>query len=114
MDRRGGVFAPRPVWQFDNIVVEPPTAQKPHQPIWMGAGGERSVRRVAQQGYNLLLGQYASPQDVGQSIAVYKDAFEATGRRFDPMRVGVTRAFFVTDSGAEKIWCVTPIVRATS
>ena len=48
-------------WQFDKIVVEPPTAQKPHPPIWMGAGGERSVRRVAQQGYNLLLGQYASP-----------------------------------------------------
>src|SRR4029077_14792740 len=42
-------------WQFDNIVVEPPTAQKPHPPFWMGAGGERSVRRVAQQGYNLLL-----------------------------------------------------------
>jgi alkanesulfonate monooxygenase SsuD/methylene tetrahydromethanopterin reductase-like flavin-dependent oxidoreductase (luciferase family) len=89
-------------WQFDNIVVEPPTAQKPHPPIWMGAGGERSVRRVAQQGYNLLLGQYASPADVGQSIAVYKQAIEATGRRFDPMQVGVTRAFFVTDSRAER------------
>src|SRR5437868_7390406 len=42
-------------WRFDNIVVEPPTAQMPHPTIWMGAGGERSVRRVAQQGYNLLL-----------------------------------------------------------
>ncbi len=30
-------------WQFDNIVVEPPTAQRPHlphPPIWMGAGSE--------------------------------------------------------------------------
>jgi alkanesulfonate monooxygenase SsuD/methylene tetrahydromethanopterin reductase-like flavin-dependent oxidoreductase (luciferase family) len=88
-------------WHFENIVVEPPTAQKPHPPIWMGAGGERSVRRVAQHGYNLLLGQYASPEDVGQSIAVYKAAIEASGRRFDPMQVGVTRAFFVTDSQAE-------------
>ena len=25
-------------WQFDNVVVEPPTAQKPHPPLWMGAG----------------------------------------------------------------------------
>ena len=56
-------------WQFDNIVVEPPTAQKPHPPIWMGAGGESSVRRVAAAGHNLLLGQYASPADVGRSIA---------------------------------------------
>jgi alkanesulfonate monooxygenase SsuD/methylene tetrahydromethanopterin reductase-like flavin-dependent oxidoreductase (luciferase family) len=29
-------------WQFDNIVVEPPAAQKPHPPIWMGP--EASVR----------------------------------------------------------------------
>jgi alkanesulfonate monooxygenase SsuD/methylene tetrahydromethanopterin reductase-like flavin-dependent oxidoreductase (luciferase family) len=89
-------------WQFDNIVVDPPTAQKPHPPIWMGAGSERSVRRVAQQGYNLLLGQYASPEDVGSSIAVYRDAVEASGRRFDHMQVGVTRAFFITDSEDEK------------
>ena len=53
-------------WQFDEIIVEPPTAQRPHPPIWMGAGGESSVRRVAERGYNLLLGQYASPADVGR------------------------------------------------
>ncbi len=89
-------------WQFEDIVVEPPTAQRPHPPIWMGAGGESSVRQVAQRGYNLLLGQYASPADVGRSIAAYKSAVEAQGRRFDPMQVGVTRAFFVADTAAEK------------
>src|SRR5216684_6920211 len=89
-------------WQFDEIVVEPPTAQQPHPPIWMGAGGERSIRQVAQKGYNLLLGQYASPQDVGRSIAVFKDAVEADGRHFDPMQIGVTRAFFVADNQVEK------------
>jgi alkanesulfonate monooxygenase SsuD/methylene tetrahydromethanopterin reductase-like flavin-dependent oxidoreductase (luciferase family) len=89
-------------WAFDKIVVEPPTAQKPHPPIWMGAGGERSIRQVAQKGYNLLLGQYASPDDVGRSIAVFKATVEANGRRFDPMQVGVTRAFFVTDTKADK------------
>ena len=25
-------------WQYDKIVVEPPAAQKPHPPFWMGAG----------------------------------------------------------------------------
>jgi len=89
-------------WQFDRVVVEPPTAQRPHPPIWMGAGGESSVRRVATRGYNLLLGQYASPADVGRSIAAYKAGVEASGRRFDPLSVGVTRAFFVADSKAEK------------
>src|SRR6266853_3332523 len=71
-------------------------------PIWMGAGGESSVRQVAERGYHLLLGQYASPADVGRSIAAYKAAVEAQGRRFDPMQVGVTRAFFVADTAAEK------------
>ena len=89
-------------WQFDNIVVEPPTAQKPHPPIWMGAGSERSIRRVAAQGYNLLLGQYASPADVANSIAIYKSETEAQGRHWDPMQVAVTRAFFVCDSQAER------------
>jgi alkanesulfonate monooxygenase SsuD/methylene tetrahydromethanopterin reductase-like flavin-dependent oxidoreductase (luciferase family) len=68
----------------------------------MGAGSDRSIRQVAETGYNLLLGQYASPQDVAHAIAVYREAVMASGRVFDPMQVGVTRAFFVTDSAAEK------------
>src|SRR5436309_2816203 len=89
-------------WQFDTIVVEPSTAQKPHPPIWMGAGSERSIRHVAAQGFNLLLGQYASPKDVAWNIAVYRSEVETRGRRFDPMRVGVTRAFFVAENKAER------------
>ena len=89
-------------WDFDQIVVEPPPAQKPHPPIWMGAGSERSICQVARKGYNLLLGQYASHEEVGRAIALFKETVEASGRRFDPMQVGVTRAFFVTDSKAEK------------
>ena len=68
----------------------------------MGAGSERSVRRVAAQGFNLLLGQYASPADVAAHIATYRSEVEARGRRFDPMQVGVTRAFFVADSAQER------------
>jgi len=89
-------------WRFERIVVEPPTAQRPHPPIWMGAGGESSVRGVARRGFNLLLGQYASPQDVGRSIAAYRDEVEKSGRHFDPLSVGVTRAFFVADTVVEK------------
>ncbi|MBV8739923.1 MAG: LLM class flavin-dependent oxidoreductase [Alphaproteobacteria bacterium] len=89
-------------WQFADIVVEPPAAQKPHPPIWMGAGSERSIRRVAAQGYNLLLGQYASPDDVANSIAIYKSEIEAQGHQFDPMSVAVTRASFVCDTAAER------------
>ncbi len=89
-------------WSFTNIIVEPPPARKPHPTVWMGAGSPRSIRDVARRGFNLLLGQYASPADVAESIAVYREAVEAAGRVFDPMMVGVTRAFFVAESEAEK------------
>jgi alkanesulfonate monooxygenase SsuD/methylene tetrahydromethanopterin reductase-like flavin-dependent oxidoreductase (luciferase family) len=89
-------------WRFNDIVVEPPAAQKPHPPVWMGAGSERSIRNVAERGFNLLLGQYASPDDVAHNIAVYKAAVGASGRRYDPMQIGDTRAFFVADSDTER------------
>ena len=48
------------------------------------------------------MGQYAQPADVAKSIAAYRGAVEAQGRRFDPMSVGVTRAFFVCDKEEDR------------
>src|SRR5712672_4424466 len=59
-------------WQYDNIVVEPPPAQRPHPPFWMGAGSQRSVAEVARRGYNLLLGQYDLAEDVIRHVAQFK------------------------------------------
>ena len=47
-------------WNFENIIVEPPTKQKPHPPIWMAAGNPDSIRKVARRGSKLLLDQFAS------------------------------------------------------
>jgi alkanesulfonate monooxygenase SsuD/methylene tetrahydromethanopterin reductase-like flavin-dependent oxidoreductase (luciferase family) len=79
-------------WQYDNIVVEPPSAQRPHPPFWMGAGSERSVRQVATRGYNLLLGQYDLAEDVIRHIAQFRSDVTARGRLYQPMQVGVARA----------------------
>src|ERR1700721_985107 len=32
-------------WHFENIIVEPPTAQKPPPPIWMGAGSPGPIKK---------------------------------------------------------------------
>jgi alkanesulfonate monooxygenase SsuD/methylene tetrahydromethanopterin reductase-like flavin-dependent oxidoreductase (luciferase family) len=82
-------------WQYDNIVVEPPTAQRPHPPFWMGAGSPRSVAEVARRGYNLLLGQYDLAEDVIGLVAQFKADVEARGRAFDPMQVGIARAVHI-------------------
>jgi alkanesulfonate monooxygenase SsuD/methylene tetrahydromethanopterin reductase-like flavin-dependent oxidoreductase (luciferase family) len=82
-------------WQFDNVIVEPPPAQRPHPPFWMGAGSQRSVAEVARRGYNLLLGQYDLAEDVIGLVAQFKTDVEAKGRAFDPMQIGVARAVHI-------------------
>jgi len=89
-------------WQFEDIIVEPPTAQKPHPPMWMAAGSPDSIRQVAARGYSLLLDQFASFEAVGERIAIYKAELEKHGRVFDPGNVGVARAFFVAKDQADK------------
>jgi alkanesulfonate monooxygenase SsuD/methylene tetrahydromethanopterin reductase-like flavin-dependent oxidoreductase (luciferase family) len=88
-------------WQYDNIVVEPPSAQRPHPPFWMGAGSDRSVRQVAERGYNMLLGQHDLAEHVLRWVAQFKANVEAHGRRYDPMQVAVARAVHFADTPEE-------------
>jgi alkanesulfonate monooxygenase SsuD/methylene tetrahydromethanopterin reductase-like flavin-dependent oxidoreductase (luciferase family) len=89
-------------WQFDDIIVEPPTNQKPHPPFWQGAGHAESIRKVAARGHNLLLDQFASIDETINRFNTYKAAMLANGFGFDPSQVGVARAFFVADTQEEK------------
>lgn len=89
-------------WQFDDIIVEPPTAQKPHPPLWMAAGSADSIRKVAARGCNLLLDQYALPDVIAERIALYRAEVEARGRVFDPMSVALARDVYVARDAADK------------
>jgi alkanesulfonate monooxygenase SsuD/methylene tetrahydromethanopterin reductase-like flavin-dependent oxidoreductase (luciferase family) len=89
-------------WRFENVIVEPPTAQKPHPPLWMGGGRPVSIKRVAEHGCNLLLDQFAAVEQIGERIALFKSEVEARGRRFDPMSVAVTRSVNVAMTAAER------------
>jgi len=89
-------------WQFEQVVVEPPTYQKPHPPLWMGAGRPASIQKVADYGYNLLLDQFAPIEAIGERIKLFKAAVEARGRVFDPMSVAVTRSIHVVTTEAER------------
>jgi alkanesulfonate monooxygenase SsuD/methylene tetrahydromethanopterin reductase-like flavin-dependent oxidoreductase (luciferase family) len=89
-------------WNFEDIIVEPPTAQKPHPPMWMAAGSPQSIRQVAERGYNLLLDQFAALDTIGERLAIFKAEVEKRGRVYDPTEVGVARAFFVAKNEADK------------
>jgi alkanesulfonate monooxygenase SsuD/methylene tetrahydromethanopterin reductase-like flavin-dependent oxidoreductase (luciferase family) len=89
-------------WHFEDIVVEPPPAQKPYPPLWVAAGNPDSIRRAAARGFNLILDQYASPQALGDRVATYKAEREAHGFGFDPMQVAVARQLYVARDKADK------------
>jgi alkanesulfonate monooxygenase SsuD/methylene tetrahydromethanopterin reductase-like flavin-dependent oxidoreductase (luciferase family) len=67
----------------------------------MGAGSPESITKVAARGYKLLLDQYASVEEIGERIALFKSEVEKHGRPFDPMSVGVTRSINVVNTPAE-------------
>lgn len=85
-------------WSYDDIVVEPAPVQKPHPPLWTGAGTLESCARVGKSGFNLLLDQYGDSDITSNRLKAFKDACEETGRTYDPMGVGLTRAVIVTTS----------------
>ena len=88
-------------WQFDEVVVEPPSAQQPHPPLWMGAGSPASIKQVAALGFNMLLGQFDSFEKISEEIALFKAEVESRGRRYDPMSVAVARSVNIVDSASE-------------
>jgi len=80
-------------WRFDDIVVEPPPSQQPHPPFWVAAGSEASIRKAAQRGFNLILDQYASPEQLRQRIALYRSG--ASGK------IAVARQVYVANNRAD-------------
>jgi alkanesulfonate monooxygenase SsuD/methylene tetrahydromethanopterin reductase-like flavin-dependent oxidoreductase (luciferase family) len=89
-------------WRFDNIVVEPPPATRPHPPLWMAASSAESIRSCARRGANLLLDQFAAPELIGERIALYRSALEDGGHVFDRRRVAVARNFWVASDAADR------------
>jgi len=90
-------------WRFEDIVVEPPPAQKPHPPLWVAAGSAASIRRAAARGFNLILDQYAAPELIAERIALFKAERKAHGLSFDPMQVAVARQLYVAKDEADRV-----------
>ncbi len=88
-------------WHFEDIIVEPPPAQRPHPPLWVAAGNPHTIQRAGARGFNLILDQYASPATLRERIAIYRTAREASGLGFDPMQVTVARQLYVAKDKAD-------------
>ena len=100
-------------WKFKDIIVEPPPAQRPYPRMWMAAGSPASIKRVAERGFNLMLDQFASTDTILDRFNLFKSEVEKQGRAFDPMSVGVCRAFYVSRTAAEKEQAIENRLNAT-
>ena len=89
-------------WSFNNIIVDPPTIQKPHPPFWMGAGSPNSIEGVAERGYNLLLDQFATINVTLERMQTFRTSVESRGRKFDANEVGVARGLYVARDAADR------------
>lgn len=89
-------------WRFDDIVIEPAPVQKPHPPLWVGAGSQRSIEGAAAEGFNILLPQQGGPEEIGGKVAIYRKVVEAQGQPYRPYTVGVTRALHVVSNARER------------
>ena len=75
-------------WHYEDIVVEPAPLQRPHPPLWMAAGSDGSIRRAAREGYNLLLDQLASVDQVIERVPIFPRGVRSAGRAYDPTHGG--------------------------
>jgi alkanesulfonate monooxygenase SsuD/methylene tetrahydromethanopterin reductase-like flavin-dependent oxidoreductase (luciferase family) len=89
-------------WNFEDIIVEPPPVQRPHPPMWLAAGRPDSIRKAAEDGYSLLLDQFATFELTLERLRVYRETVEAMGRPFDPMNVGVARGIAIIRNEEER------------
>ena len=89
-------------WRYENIVVEPEPAQRPHPPIWMAGGSPESIGRVATSNFNLLLDQVGGLALTFERLRTYLDTQEKLGRPPDASRVAVARAIHVVRNDADR------------
>ncbi len=89
-------------WRFNDIVVEPPTVQKPHPPIWLAAGRPESIRAAARRGAHLLLDQYSPLAAALERANIFRDELGIMGIDPAEREIALARGLYIADSPEEK------------
>ena len=99
-------------WTFNDMTVHPKPLQDPHPPLWIAASSQSSMDRIAEHGWNLLIGQGESFAKVEEQVNYFASAVGELGQDFDPYRITVARAMYAgtnekqvrTDSEVPFMW----------
>jgi len=85
-------------WHYKDVIAEPFPVQKPHPPLWMGAGSRPGLEHAADAGFNLLLDQFGSFEATGERVEIYRTRLAELGKDADQRDIGVTRSLHLVDS----------------
>jgi alkanesulfonate monooxygenase SsuD/methylene tetrahydromethanopterin reductase-like flavin-dependent oxidoreductase (luciferase family) len=75
--------------------------QKPHPPIWVTAQSPESIEATVRRGFNVLTGGFGVPIE---RMAEFRRLFDRLVGELEPahpLKVGVQRAVYVTESAAD-------------
>jgi luciferase family oxidoreductase group 1 len=89
------------LFKFPETTVFPQPLQKPRPPIWITAQSPDSVEAAVRRGFNVLTGGFGVPIERMAEFRRLFDRVVAEVKPAEPLKVGVQRAVYVTDSVAD-------------
>jgi probable F420-dependent oxidoreductase len=90
-------------WSFEDSNPQPKPVQRPHPPIWLATDSDSGFRKIATNGWGLLLPQGRSPAAVADQMERYRAALAEAGREYDPQKVVLARALYCAPTD-EQAW----------
>ena len=88
-------------FKIPETTIFPQPMQQPRPPIWITAQSPDSVEAAVRRGFNVLTGGFGAPiERMGEFRRLF-DKVVAEVKPPEPLKVGVQRAVYVTDSEAD-------------
>jgi luciferase family oxidoreductase group 1 len=89
------------LFKIPETTVFPQPLQKPRPPIWITAQSPDSVEAAVRRGFNVLTGGFGVPIERMAEFRRLFDRVVSEVKPAEPLKVGVQRAVYVTDSAAD-------------
>jgi luciferase family oxidoreductase group 1 len=89
------------LFKIPETTVFPQPVQQPHPPIWITAQSPASIEAAVRRGFNVLTGGFGVPLERMAEFRRLFDRLVAEINPPHPLKVGVQRAVYVTDSEAD-------------
>ena len=89
------------LYKIPETSIFPQPVQKPHPPFWVTAQSPESIEATVRRGFNVLTGGFGVPIERMAEFRKLFDRLVAEVKPLHPLKVGVQRAVYVTDSVAD-------------